>query len=111
MGEPVFTHELPDVFGGAVQTAFAARTADTAREDAAVAVSEIEVAHAQTVISNLILDIMALIFDALGASAARRGAGLDRCWRNARTLPSHNPRIYKDPIVGDYTVNGSLPPP
>lgn len=95
----------------AVQTAFEARTADIAIEEAAVAIAEIEVAQAQTVISNLVLDATALVFDALGASAVRRGAGLDRYWRNARTLSSHNPRIYKDRIVGDYAVNGVLPPP
>lgn len=95
----------------AVQAAFDARLIDAAAQDAAVAVSEIEVAQAQTVISSLILESTALVFDALGASAVRRDTGLDRYWRNARTLSSHNPRIYKDRIVGDYAVNGTLPPP
>ena len=27
-----------------------------------------------------------------------------------RTLSSHNPRIYKDRIVCDFSVNGTLPP-
>jgi hypothetical protein len=40
----------------------------------------------------------------------RRNAARDRYWRNARTLASHNPRICKDPIVGDYAVNGTNPP-
>jgi hypothetical protein len=39
-----------------------------------------------------------------------RPQGLDRFWRNARTLASHNPRIYKDRIVGDFAVNGTPPP-
>ena len=38
----------------------------------------------------------------LAASATLRPQGLDRFWRNARTLASHNPRIYKDRIVGDF---------
>ena len=37
-------------------------------------------------------------------------AGLDRHWRNARTLASHNPRIYKHRIIGDFAVNGTPPP-
>ncbi|XBS71539.1 acyl-CoA dehydrogenase family protein [Acerihabitans sp. KWT182] len=82
-----------------------------AATDEAVALAELQAAQAQTVVSGLVLDATALIFDALGASAVRRGSGLDRHWRNARTLSSHNPRIYKDRIVGDYAVNGTPPPP
>ena len=51
-----------------------------------------------------------LLFDALGASATKKPAGLDRHWRNARTLASHNPRIYKHRIIGDFAVNGTPPP-
>jgi hypothetical protein len=34
---------------------------------------------------------------------------LDRHWRNARTLASHNPLIYRRRIVGDYLLNGTSP--
>lgn len=95
----------------AVQDAADAGRGGDARESAAVDLAELQAAQAQTVVSSLVLDATALIFDALGASAVRRGAGLDRHWRNARTLSSHNPRIYKDRIVGDYAVNGTPPPP
>jgi alkylation response protein AidB-like acyl-CoA dehydrogenase len=63
-----------------------------------------------TVVTNLILDATTVLFDALGASAAKRSHGLDRHWRNARTIASHNPRIYRDRIVGDFAVNGIRPP-
>ena len=46
-----------------------------------------------------------------GTSAARQGANFDRHWRNARTIASHNPRIYHDRIVGDFAVNGTIPGP
>jgi hypothetical protein len=55
----------------------------------------------------------------VGARLAREGAfaactppsrKLERLWRNARTLSSHNPRVDKDRIVGDFAVNGTLPP-
>ncbi|MDQ0468812.1 acyl-CoA dehydrogenase family protein [Labrys wisconsinensis] len=95
----------------ALQRAFDARFAgDAAVEEAANAIAELETAQAQTVVSNLILDAVTLLFDALGASATRRSTSFDRHWRNARTLASHNPRIYKDRIVGDFAVNGTPPP-
>jgi alkylation response protein AidB-like acyl-CoA dehydrogenase len=48
-----------------------------------------------------------LVFDVAGASATRRGLNLDRHWRNARTLASHNPAIYKSRAMGDQLVNES----
>jgi alkylation response protein AidB-like acyl-CoA dehydrogenase len=78
---------------------------------AAVNSAELESAQAQSVIIDLVLEAATIAFDALGASAIKRDAGLDRHWRNARTLASHNPRIYKERIVGDYAVNGTPPPP
>lgn len=79
-------------------------------EAAANAVAELEVSQALGVVTSLILQASTAAFDALGASATFEDHALDRFWRNARTLSSHNPRIYKDRIVGDYAVNGTLPP-
>ncbi len=73
---------------------------DLAAEERANVLAEIETSQALTVITNLVLEAATILFDTLGASAARKPAGLDRHWRNARTLASHNPRIYKDRIVG-----------
>jgi alkylation response protein AidB-like acyl-CoA dehydrogenase len=74
--------------------------------DEIAALAEVEVSQSVTVVSNLILDATTVLFDALGASASSRRHGLDRHWRNARTIASHNPRIYHDRIVGDFAVNG-----
>ena len=52
---------------------------------------------------------MSRLFDALGASATDEAKGLDRYWRNARTVLSHNPWVYKARIVGDWLVNGTGP--
>jgi len=49
------------------------------------------------------------LFNALGASDTRVSKALDRHWRNARTVSSHNPVIYKIRNVGDWEVNGSDP--
>ncbi len=94
-----------------LQRAFDAHFLDDAEaEEKANAVAELEAAQAQTVVSDLILDASTLLFDALGASATKKPAGLDRHWRNARTLASHNPRVYKHRIIGDFAVNGTPPP-
>ncbi|MDH2497528.1 acyl-CoA dehydrogenase family protein [Acinetobacter baumannii] len=74
------------------------------------ALAELESAQSQTVITDLILNTSTILFDALGASATDKDLGLDRYWRNVRTLASHNPRVFKNRIVGDFSVNGTLPP-
>lgn len=95
----------------ALERAYQARLhGDATQLKQAVDIAELEIAQSQTVVSDLILDASTRMFDALSASATLRPQGLDRFWRNARTLTSHNPRIYKDRIVGDYAVNGTPPP-
>lgn len=76
---------------------------------AALERSWIAVAEAQTVVTDAVLDASTLVFDALGSSGTFRSLGLDRHWRNARTLASHNPRVHKRRIVGDLLVNGASP--
>ena len=77
---------------------------------ALVEASEIESSTAQVVVSELVLRATSDIFDALGASATARPLVLDRHWRNARTVASHNPRILKARVVGAHAVNGTPPP-
>lgn len=73
--------------------------------------AEVAVAQAQLVIIDAALRATTTIFDALGASAVSEELGLDRHWRNARTLASHNPRVYKARILGDWLINGKDPVP
>lgn len=111
-------HSLAYVAGAAaVQAARALQRAADARgsgdeqaRDEAYALSDIEVSQTVTVVTDLALEATTRLFDALGASAAKRGYGLDRHWRNARTLSSHNPRVYHDRQVGNWHVNGTPPP-
>lgn len=65
-------------------------------------------AQTQVVLSQAVPQAATRIFDALGASATHESLGLDRHWRNARTVASHNPWIYKARQVGDHEVNGSV---
>ncbi len=71
--------------------------------------AELEAAKAQVIASDLIPRAATELFNALGASDTRISKALDRHWRNARTVASHNPVIYKTRNVGDWQVNGNEP--
>jgi alkylation response protein AidB-like acyl-CoA dehydrogenase len=93
------------------QRAYEARLdGDEAVERQANIDAEIESAQGQIVVSELVLRAGSDLFNALGASAASSAKSLDRHWRNARTVSSHNPIVYKARIVGDWSVNGTEPP-
>lgn len=71
--------------------------------------SELAVQKAQVVVPVLVGEIAGQLFDTLGASATSQSKKLDRYWRNARTVATHNPTVFKARIVGDYEVNGTKP--
>lgn len=83
---------------------------DVEAERAVNVEAEIASAQSQLVASELTLRATTHLFDALGASATRVQHALDRHWRNARTVSSHNPLVYKAKIVGDWVINGTPPP-
>jgi len=88
----------------------ASRSRDEERIREAREMTDLEVAQAQSIVIELILQSTSLLFDTLGASSTLAANALDRFWRNARTLATHNPRFYKDRIAGDFAVNGNPPP-
>ncbi len=95
----------------AVQTAFeTAHDRDPAADRAANVAAEIASAQGQVVLSELVPRAATAIFDTLGASALSRSNALDRHWRAARAVASHNPWLFKARIVGDWSVNGTEPP-
>ncbi|BCJ62294.1 acyl-CoA dehydrogenase family protein [Micromonospora endophytica] len=51
-----------------------------------------------------------LLFDVAGGSITGRQFGLDRHWRNARTVANHNPRQWKAAVSGAYHLVGEEPP-
>ncbi|MPW43537.1 acyl-CoA dehydrogenase family protein [Acinetobacter guerrae] len=67
--------------------------------------AELESAQGQVVIADLVLELTTKLFNALSASASSTAKQLDRFWRNARTVSSHNPLIYKEKVIGDWVVN------
>lgn len=85
-----------------------ARRDDEAEKQALIQAT-VRTHEAQTVVIESALEVTGTVFDALGASATAVDAGLDRHWRNARTLASHNPRVFKERVLGDYYVNGTPP--
>lgn len=82
---------------------------DVALRDKRVVAGEVAVAQAQLAIIDGVLYAANHVFDALGASATSEVTALDRHWRNARTLASHNPVAYKARILGDHLINDVSP--
>lgn len=78
-------------------------------EAAALRHATVRTHEAQSVIVDTALEVTTSVFDALGASATSVPLALDRHWRNARTLSSHNPRVFKERVLGDFYVNGTDP--
>ncbi|MCE4263417.1 acyl-CoA dehydrogenase family protein [Rhodococcus globerulus] len=90
----------------------AARRLDEAHatgDEAVYSDAYIQASTAQVAVIDAVLAAASDAFNAGGSSTARRRAHLDRHWRNARTLASHNPVIYKPRVIGDYYVNGNAP--
>ena len=50
------------------------------------------------------------LFKVCGAGSVLEKYGLDRHWRNARTLSLHNPLDFKSMHAGDFLLNDRLPP-
>lgn len=90
----------------ALQRAYLSHFAeDGEKEHQANIDAELESAQGQVVIAELVLGLTSQLFNALSASAASTSKQLDRFWRNARTVSSHNPLIYKEKAIGDWEVN------
>ncbi|MCX6498419.1 MAG: acyl-CoA dehydrogenase family protein [Arthrobacter sp.] len=70
---------------------------------------EVAVEKAQLLVPELVQSAAQQLFDVTGASATSTSKSLDRHWRNARTVATHNPAVFKARIVGDYEVNGTTP--
>lgn len=93
----------------AVQAAHEAVSVGGEEAEAVVVAAELASARAQIITSRLVPEAATRLFDALGASAVRETSALDRHWRNARTVASHNPWVYKAREIGAWEVNGTPP--
>lgn len=99
---------IVDGVAQACQRAYEAKLAGTvtpAHYDEA----DIKAFQGQQVAIDLVLQATGLLFEVGGASATAEHRRLDRHWRNARTLASHNPAILREQALGDYYLNGVVP--
>jgi alkylation response protein AidB-like acyl-CoA dehydrogenase len=87
----------------------AAGAGEDVRDESVVA-ADIATAQAQIVTVELVTAAASRLFNALSASATSIGKDLDRHWRNARTVSSHNPVVYRSRIVGAWEISRTPPP-
>jgi alkylation response protein AidB-like acyl-CoA dehydrogenase len=85
----------------------AARALGDAALEAAAHEAALFTSQAKVVVDELTTRSASLLLDVGGASATKQSYNLDRHWRNARTLASHNPGTYKARAIGDFIINGT----
>jgi alkylation response protein AidB-like acyl-CoA dehydrogenase len=123
--EPQNDPQIQQVVGRVAGASFAAGATTLAAAEAVGTVADAVVAEkatpqlfddadlaafaAQTAVIELVLGLTSELFEVGGASAVTERFRLDRHWRNARTLASHNPAIYRQTIVGNHVLNGVSP--
>ncbi|GBQ93967.1 acyl-CoA dehydrogenase family protein [Asaia krungthepensis] len=76
-------------------------------DDDAIERAQEEIFKAQQIIAQQTLEAATLLFEVGGASATSETLRLDRHWRNARTLASHNPAAQRQRELGDVALNGT----
>ena len=84
-----------------------ARAGDQMGFDAATHEASLQTSKAKVIVDELATRSAGLLLDVGGASATKQSYNLDRHWRNARTLASHNPGTYKARAIGDHVINGT----
>ncbi|MGI4860196.1 MAG: acyl-CoA dehydrogenase family protein [Janthinobacterium lividum] len=67
---------------------------------------EIQVFQAQQIILEQTLQAATLLFEVGGATATSETRRLDRHWRNARVLASHNPATQREAAIGAFYLAG-----
>lgn len=71
--------------------------------------AELAVEQAQVTVPAATIRAASELFHAGGASDTAAPKGLDRFWRNAQTVATHNPIPFRARSVGDWFVNGTVP--
>lgn len=83
---------------------------DPAETHARSLAATLAASEAKIVTDEATAQLASLLIDVGSGSGVSATAALDRHWRNARVIASHNPRTYKERILGDHYLNGTLPP-
>jgi len=74
------------------------------------ALASVKTSEAKAVATEVALEVSERIFQISGAGATVSKYGMDRFWRDARTLTLHDPVDYKYKLVGDWALNDVNPP-
>jgi alkylation response protein AidB-like acyl-CoA dehydrogenase len=122
---PRDNHLVQSVVGDLSSAAFAAksmvltaaRELDGALEDhlaghgdvARFRQAQLDVYRAQQVLLPQVVKATGDLFEVGGASAVDTDRSLDRHWRNARTIATHNPAIHRKRAIGAWELNGTPP--
>ncbi|MFM0324214.1 acyl-CoA dehydrogenase family protein [Caballeronia glebae] len=93
---------------GALQRAW--ETHGTRDEYEATLAATLAAAEAKVVIDDLAPQIASWLIDLGSGSVVSRIGALDRHWRNIKVIASHNPRLYKERLLGQNLLTGQLPP-
>ncbi|MFS0910787.1 hypothetical protein AB3M89_03270 [Microbacterium sp. 179-I 3D2 NHS] len=80
-----------------------------APDAAAFTRAQLDVYRAQQTVLPAVIEATAELFEVGGASSVDTGRGLDRHWRNARTIATHNPSVQRQRAIGDWELNGVVP--
>lgn len=91
----------------------AGRKVDAAQIDATenkVVTATLAVAAAKVLTSEIALEATNTLFELAGTASVKLDLNLDRHWRNARTHTLHDPVRWKYHVVGNYHLNGAIPP-
>lgn len=99
---------LVEAVAAALERVHQARITDAVTTADYVAV-DIQAYQAQQIVLEQVLEAATLLFEVGGASATSEARRLDRHWRNARVIASHNPAIQREAAVGNYHLNGTAP--
>ncbi|MFM0596177.1 acyl-CoA dehydrogenase family protein [Paraburkholderia dilworthii] len=100
------TQSLSTSLARAIDDVSAARAQGRSNEQAYVHL-DIQTFQAQQIVIEQTLQAATLLFEVGGASATSESRRLDRYWRNARVLASHNPAIVREAAIGDFYLNGN----
>ena len=75
-----------------------------------MAAASIAVAEARAITTEVSLASGSKLLELTGSRGTLAEYNLDRHWRNARTHTLHDPVRWKYHAVGNYYLNGELPP-
>ena len=106
-------HLAAKLRAGEVLLQEAGEAVDIARhtpDEQTVAAASVQVAAVRAWTTEVSLESANLLFELSGTRSALSEHNFDRHWRNARTHTLHDPVRWKYPIIGNYVLNGVLPP-